>query len=166
MRAATGFDATPGGGLSEYWTRPSASTQRWICWALTGMLANSAQSAMIAFSPSSQELQAREAGIEPALRHELGVRALRDDRAALEHHDAVGGLHRGQPVRDGERGAALLARFEPLLHQALGRRVERAGGLVQQQDGTVGEQGARDRQALLLAAGQREGGRAQRGGEG
>src|SRR5678816_3680199 len=103
MRASTGLDATPGGGLSEYCTRPSASTQRWICCALAGMLANSAQSAMIAFISSSQELQPRQAGVKPALRHELGVRALRDDRAALEHHDAVGGLHRGQAMRDGER---------------------------------------------------------------
>ena len=49
-----------------------------------------------------------------------------------------------------------------LLHQALGRRVERAGRLVEQQDRPVGEQRARDRQALLLAAGQRDAALAER----
>src|SRR6185436_8396575 len=124
-----------------------------VC-ALAGVLANSAQSAMIAFIFGSQELQPRQAGIESALRHQLGVRALRDDRAALEHHDPVGGLHRGQAVRDGKRGAALRERFQPLLYQTLGSGIERAGGLVEQQDGTVGEQSARNRQPLLLPAGQ------------
>ena len=111
---------------------------------------------MIPFIPSPQELQAREAGVQTALRHQFGVGALRDDRAALEHDDAVGILHRGEAVRDRERGAALLERLEPLLHQALGGGVERTGGLVEQQDRPVGEQRARDGQALLLAARQHD----------
>src|SRR5688572_4325824 len=97
------------------------------------MQANSAHSAMIGLISSSQELQARKARVQAALAHELGMRALRDDSAALHHDDAIGILHRGEPVRDGKRGAPLLQRLEPLLHEALGGRVERARRLVEQQ---------------------------------
>src|SRR5678809_375128 len=41
---------------------------------------------------AAKELQARQAGVEAALAHQLGVRSLGDDRAALEHDDAVGVL--------------------------------------------------------------------------
>src|ERR1044071_9279282 len=41
----------------------------------------------------AKELQARKARVEAALAHQLGVRALRDDRAALQEDDAVGVLH-------------------------------------------------------------------------
>ena len=44
--------------------------------------------------------------------------------------------------------------LQRLLHQALALGVERAGRLVEQQDRPVGEQRARDRQALALAAGE------------
>ncbi len=44
--------------------------------------------------------------------------------------------------------------LQRLLHGALALRVERAGGLVEQQDRRVLQQRARDRDALLLAAGQ------------
>src|SRR5688572_1801804 len=163
MRDWTGLAFTPGGGLSVYWVRPLPSTQRYTVCASAGRHANSAQSAMIFFISPSEELQPRQAGIEPALAHELGVRALRDDRAALEHHDAVGGLHGGEAVRNGERGAPFLQGVEALLHQALGRGVERAGGFIEEQDRPVGEQRARDRQALLLPAGERDAALAERG---
>ena len=51
------------------------------------------------------------------------------------------------------------------LHQALALRVERAGRLVEQQDRPVGEQRARDRKALALAAGQLDAALAERGVE-
>src|SRR6187401_2704188 len=100
MRDCTAAALTPGGGLSPYWTRPLPSTQRYTGCASAGRQANSAQSAMILFISPSEKLQPCQAGVQPALAHQLGMRALRDDRAALEHHDAVGGLHRGEAVRD------------------------------------------------------------------
>ena len=44
--------------------------------------------------------------------------------------------------------------FERLLHQAFGLRVERRRRLVEHEDGRVAEHGARNRHALLLAAGE------------
>src|SRR5687768_16126992 len=104
---------------------------------------------------AAKELQARKARIQAALAQQLRMAALRDDRAALEHHDALGMLHGRQPVRDGEAAAALLERLQRLLDQPLARRVQRAGRLVEQQYGPVGKQRARNRQALPLAAGKR-----------
>src|SRR6185503_4157861 len=121
----------------------------------------SSRAAMTLFMPSgytfyrrrAEELQAGEARVQAALAHQLGVGALRDDRAALEHDDAVGVLHGREAVRDDERGASGFERFQRFLHQPLGSGVERAGRLVEEQDRPVGEQCARDRQALPLAAG-------------
>jgi len=69
----------------------------------------------------------------------------------LHHHDAVGLEHRGQPVCDHQRGAPRHQALQRLLHRTLALRVQRAGGLVQQQDRRVLEQRTRDRDALLLA---------------
>ena len=44
-------------------------------------------------------------GEPPALREQLGGRALLDDPAAVQDDDAVGAGRGGQPVRDDERGA-------------------------------------------------------------
>src|SRR6185503_9744011 len=49
---------------------------------------------------AAKELQAREARVQASLAHQLGMRSLRDDRAGLQHDDAIGVLHRRQAVRD------------------------------------------------------------------
>src|SRR5437879_13661648 len=51
------------------------------------------------------ELQFVEPGVDAALREQLGVAADLGDAAALEHHDAVGALDGGEPVRDDDGGA-------------------------------------------------------------
>ena len=75
-----------------------------------------------------------------------------DDPAFVQHDDAVGPLYRRQAVGDDDGGATDHRGFERALHQALGFGVERAGGFVQQQQRRILEQGARDRDALALAA--------------
>ena len=75
-----------------------------------------------------------------------------DDAAAVDHDDAVGIDGGGQPMRDHERGAVAHELLERVLHQPLALRIERAGGLVEQQDRRILEDGARDGDALLLAA--------------
>ena len=55
-------------------------------------------------------------------------------------------------MRDDDCGAADHEAGEGVLHDALGRVVEGAGGLVQQQHARVAQQSARDRQPLLLPA--------------
>ena len=80
--------------------------------------------------------------------------AVLDDLAALDHQDAVG-MHDGvQPVRDDDGGAVLAEMLDRLLHLALGFGIERGGRLVEQDDRRVLEQGARNGDALALAAGQ------------
>ncbi len=80
--------------------------------------------------------------MRPLLRH-----------GALGHHrDAVRVAHRRQPVRDHQRRAPLRQFRERGLDGALRFRVERAGRLVEDQDGRVLEEGAGDGHALLLPA--------------
>ncbi len=74
--------------------------------------------------------------------------ALGDDPAVLEDDDPVGALHRGEAVGNDERGAALGQPFDGLLHRALALGVERTGGLVEQEDGGVAQDGAGDGEAL------------------
>src|SRR6266581_4769798 len=102
--------------------------------------------------PLRGELHPIELCVDALLRQQLGVPADLDDAAALEHHDAVGALDCREPVRDHDGGAAAHQGFERRLHLALGLRIERRGGLVEDQQRRVLQQGARDRQALALAA--------------
>ncbi|MPL60848.1 hypothetical protein SDC9_06410 [bioreactor metagenome] len=97
-------------------------------------------------------LPAPVAGIEPLRRQQLGMAALFDDAAAVEHDDAV---HLGdgrQPVRDGKHGLALHHPGQRLLDLRLDLAVERRGRLVQHQDRRVLEEGAGERDALPLPA--------------
>ena len=79
------------------------------------------------------------------------------DAAVVHHHDAVGGDHRlGLVVRDVDRGVAELvvqaADLEAHLLAQVG--VEVGQRLVEQQHLRLDHQRARQRHALLLAAGQ------------
>src|SRR5438105_9282799 len=98
-------------------------------------------------------LDAVEARVEALAREELGVRAELREPAALEHRDAVGALDGGEPVCNHDGGAPAHQRVEGRLHLALGFRVERRGGLVEDEHRRVLEQRARDGEALALAAG-------------
>ena len=53
------------------------------------------------------ELEAREPRIKAATPAEVGVRAFFDDTSTVHHHDAVGGAHGGEAVRDDDGGAVL-----------------------------------------------------------
>ena len=77
-----------------------------------------------------------------------------DDASVVEHEDLIGVADRGQAVRDRDRGAPPGQLVERKLHGALGLGVERGGGLVEDQYGRVAKDRARDRDALLLAAGE------------
>ena len=55
-------------------------------------------------------------------------------------------------MRDDQHGAVVHQALERLLDQPLALGVERRGGLVEQQDRRVLEQGPRDGQPLALAA--------------
>ncbi|GJC95043.1 hypothetical protein ColKHC_03869 [Colletotrichum higginsianum] len=89
------------------------------------------------------------------LREELVVGALFDDAAVGHDDDVVGVLDGRQAVGDGDGGAALGGDLEGGLHDALGLGVQRGGGLVEEEN-WVGNDGAGDGDALLLAAGEEE----------
>ena len=109
---------------------------------------------LAALSLCALELQPREACIKSAGGGERLVRAFFDDAAFVHYQDAVARENRRQPMRDHDRGA--------LAHQ-IGQRggnlrfafgVERRGGFVEQQERRVAQNGARNRDALALTAGE------------
>ena len=87
---------------------------------------------------------------------QLVVVAVGDDPAVVEHDDLVGQRDRREAVGDHERRAPRHRLASASLISLLGRGVDRGGRVVEDQDARVGQQRARDRQALALAAGERQ----------
>ena len=85
------------------------------------------------------------------------------DASCSHDDDLVGVLDSAEAVCDDEDGFADHDVVERGLHECFVFGVEGRGGLVQDEDVGVGEGGARDRQALALAAGQVEPARADHG---
>ncbi len=67
------------------------------------------------------------------------MRPLLDDAAVVEDDQVVHGRDRTQPVRDDQRGPALHQLPQRLLHEGLALGVQRAGRLVEEQDGRVAQ---------------------------
>ena len=63
-------------------------------------------------------------------------------------------LHGGEPVRDDEHRAMRHQTVDRLLHQPLGLGVERAGGLIENEDRGIAEQRPCNRDSLALATGE------------
>src|SRR6266487_4374246 len=78
------------------------------------------------------ELQAIERSVAAALAQQLLVPAGFDDRAALDHENAIGVHDRLQTMGDDQRDAALAQAAHGILDPALGFAVERCGRLVEQ----------------------------------
>src|SRR6185503_11500664 len=91
--------------------------------------------------------------VQTLLRDELVVAADLDNTAALEHVDAIGVKNRRQAMRDENRHRLAGARHvaDRLDDAFFGQRVERRGGLVENEQLGPPEQRARDRQTLLFA---------------
>src|ERR1700730_5984865 len=100
-------------------------------------------------------LHAVEGGIAPTGSDQLVMRAVLDEAAALNGHDAVAGAHRREAVRDDEDRATLGDLAHVLLDDALALVVERARGLIEDQDAWVGHQGAGNGDTLALPPGER-----------
>ncbi len=92
--------------------------------------------------------------VEALLLQQLVVRAHLDHAAALQHDQPVRLAQRAQPMGDGDRRAPLDQVVQRLLDLALRLGIDRAGGLVQDQDPRVDQQRAGDRDPLPLAAGE------------
>ena len=75
-----------------------------------------------------------------------------DDATVVEHQDAVGADHAGQPVRQDQRRAPGRQPVERLLDHRLVLGVDRGQRLVEDQDRRIAQQRPCDRQPLALAA--------------
>src|ERR1017187_7511151 len=100
------------------------------------------------------ELEFVEPLINSALGDEFFVGADFADLPLFEHHNLVRPAYGGKPVRDDDNGAVLHQVGQRLLYQHFALRVQVAGGFVQDQDGRVLEQRARDGETLALSAGE------------
>ena len=76
------------------------------------------------------------------------------DPALIKHIDNIRPLNRAQPMRDRNRRPPLGRRVQRRLHHLLALGVQRAGRFVEEQHARVPEKSPRDRDALLLPAGQ------------
>src|SRR6267143_4295941 len=85
-------------------------------------------------SKSGPELQIVQPPIHAIRREQVAVRSTLHDPPLRQHDDEVGVLHRGEQVCDDEHGAMGHEAIDRLLDEPLGLRVERAGGLVEDQD--------------------------------
>src|SRR5881628_1425514 len=101
------------------------------------------------------ELGAVETRERPAARDQLRERALLDDAAVVEDQDDVRPPDRREPVRDDEGRAPGQEPLQPLHDERLRGGVERRGGLVEYEERRIAEDRARDRDAQLLAGGER-----------
>ena len=100
------------------------------------------------------KLQPRQAGIEAIACKQRRMIALLDDASVIHHDDTIGRAHRRQPMGDDDGCAPLHQCRQCVLHQPFGSGVQRRGRLVQQQDGRIAQQGARNGDPLALATGQ------------
>ena len=127
-----------------------------------GVVADAHETASAGASSSSDtkvrldEAVAPDLGVDGVRVDELVVAAARRDAPVLEHDDLVGQRDGGEAVRDDDRRAALHDGLERAPDARLGGRVDRGGGVVEDQDARVGEQRARDREPLPLAARERQ----------
>src|ERR1700716_2746249 len=92
-------------------------------------------------------------GIESTSCQKLGVGSTLGNAALIQHDDFVDADDRGQPMRDHQRGAVARNPLQRVLDFLLGMAVERPCGLGEHEDRRPLENGARDRDTLLLAPG-------------
>ncbi|NDB77378.1 MAG: methyltransferase domain-containing protein, partial [Verrucomicrobia bacterium] len=96
-------------------------------------------------------LPADDAGVVAALRHQFRVGAALTDAPVFEHQNLVQVADGGEPVGDDQRGAAPHQPLEAFDHERLALGVERTGRFVEQEDGRVLQEGAREVEALPFA---------------
>ena len=82
----------------------------------------------------------------------VAMTALAHDFALIHHHDPLELLDGGETMRDHDGRSAGHEILQPDLHKPLILGVERTGRFVEQEKRRVTQDGARDRNALALAA--------------
>lgn len=90
--------------------------------------------------------------VNSLLLQQLHMTALLQKLALTKHKNDICILHRRQPMSNHNHGAPLAGALKRRLHELLALRVERACGLVQEQDVWLADQGTGNGNALLLAS--------------
>src|SRR5262249_25687616 len=98
------------------------------------------------------ELELVEATVHALARHELVVRAVLRETAAVEHEDPVRVTDGGETVGDDEGGAAREQAVHGFLHQRFALAVEGAGGFVEDENLRAAQDGPGNRDTLALPA--------------
>ena len=93
-----------------------------------------------------------ELAIDAVLRQQLRMRAALDRLTARDHDDLVHVDHRGQAMGRPDHGAAPGDLEQRAVDRGFRGLVQRRGRLVEQQNGGIADDGARDRDALALTA--------------
>ena len=78
--------------------------------------------------------------------------ALLNDASALEHHDPIGIPYGAEAMRNDEGGSPLHEMIERFLDEMLALGIQGAGGLIEDEESGVLEQGSSNGNALLLSA--------------
>src|SRR5438552_11089491 len=84
------------------------------------------------------------------------MRSALDDAAVVEHENLIGILHRRNAVRHDEHRASFSDLAQRVKNALLGRRVDGAQRVVENEDWRIANQSARNRRALLLTTGERD----------
>ena len=101
-----------------------------------------------------RELALDQLGVEAAAREQAFMGPGLDQAPGIEHRDQLGVAHRRQPMGDDDGGALAHQLGERVPHLRLADRVEMRGRFVEDQHRRVLEEGAGDRDALALSAGE------------
>src|SRR5258708_12471690 len=94
------------------------------------------------------------AGIRSATGNQFRVRSAVPNLSVFQDENLVRAANRGKPMRDYESGSPNHQVGERLLHEHLGLRIQLRGGLVQNKNGRIFQDGARDGDALSLSPAQ------------
>ena len=96
------------------------------------------------------ELAVVQVGVEAARRQQLVVRAALDHVAVVHDENHVGVANRGEAVRDHKARTPHGQRVHGLLNQLFRTRIDRRGGLVENQNRRILNHGSRNGEQLLL----------------
>ena len=103
---------------------------------------------------TQRKLALDQLGIEAAAREKAFMGSSLDEAPGIEHCYQLRVAHRRQPMGDDDGGAIAHQLDQRVPHLPLADRVEMRGRLVEDQYRRVLEEGARDRDALALSAGE------------
>src|SRR5713101_13040 len=91
--------------------------------------------------------------VSPVRFEQFFMSAALNNLTAFQHQDLIGAANRRKPVSDHERRAPAAQLTQPVLNQGFAFAVQAGSCLVKDQQFGVGENGARDGDALSLSAG-------------